>query len=55
MAADVFGGGVPALVANMTEFIPDSDERKIFAEKVMEEYRIGENHVSFRTYGLQSF
>lgn len=52
MAAEVFGGGVPALMANLAEFIPDSEEREVFGEKVMEEYKSGTRHVRFRTYGL---
>jgi hypothetical protein len=41
---------VPALVANLTEFIPDDEERKTFGEKLVEEYKSGSKHIRFRTY-----
>jgi hypothetical protein len=53
VAAEVFGGGISALMDKLTEFIPNSDERKAFGEQLFEEYMSGEKHIGFRTYGLQ--
>jgi hypothetical protein len=55
MAAEVFGGGVPELLRNLTEYIPDDDERRIFGEKLIDEYRTGKSHASLRTYGATAF
>lgn len=51
-AAETFGNGVPALVENLNEFIPDDEERKAFGERVVEEFKNGKYHFSFRTYGI---
>jgi hypothetical protein len=43
---------VPALIDRLDEFIPDDGERKAFGERVVEEFKGGKSHFSFRTYGI---
>jgi hypothetical protein len=54
-AAKVFSGAMIALMENLTDFIPDNEQRKIFGEKLMEEYHTGKCHASVRTYGTTAF
>ena len=55
MAAEVFDGGVPAIVENLTESIPDSQERKEFVQKIIEEYRSEQNKLCFCAYKTTTF
>jgi hypothetical protein len=52
VAAEVFGGGVSAMLEGLTEFIPDNHERKAFTEQLVEDYKSGKHHISFCTHGL---
>ena len=43
---------MPALVENLNELIPDDEERKVFGERAVEEFKSGKYHFSFRTYRI---